>query len=77
MGITFLKNTSVRLIQLLQKWARFAANEPCIQRPISSVSAQTISLVKRIVHANQWIISNEALNEVGILRASAHIILTE
>jgi hypothetical protein len=41
-------------------------DKPHCERPSTSVNADTISKVKEMVRAYQWITSSEALNKVGI-----------
>jgi response regulator of citrate/malate metabolism len=78
MGITSLKKTHVYdTYNCFRSGQELLQDEPCSDRLSSSVNVETISNVKEMVHANQWITSNEAVNEVGISRGSAQTILTE
>jgi hypothetical protein len=52
-------------------------NKPHCGRPPTSVNAETTSKVKELVHANQQIIINEVVSEVGISCGSAQASQTE
>jgi hypothetical protein len=54
----------------------FMEDKPHGGRPSTSVNAETILKMKRLVHTVQWIIMSDSANGVGVLYASAGAVLT-
>jgi hypothetical protein len=52
-------------------------DEPCSERPSTSVNAETVSKLKELVPANWQIAISEAANDVGISYGSVKAILTK